>query len=59
MIKIGDKKRGRPIKLDALRRQINIRLTDKELARVYMLADKYGVSRNEAIRIAINKAFDN
>ena len=58
MIKLGDKKRGRPVKSDSKRRRIDVRLSDKELARVYMLAEELGVSCGETLRIALNEYFE-
>lgn len=51
-------KRGRPAKVDSKKRQLCVRFTDKELARIYMMAEEYGVSSNEAVRIAVNKLFE-
>ena len=58
MSEIGKKKRGRPVKSDSKRRRMELRLTDKDLARVYMLAEEYDISRNEVVRMALNKLFN-
>lgn len=58
MVEIEKRKRGRPIKEDARREQLVVRLSKKELARVHMLADAQGVSVNEAMRIMLNDYFE-
>lgn len=52
------RKMGRPISADQALVQLSIRLTPSEIVRVEAIADILGVSRNEALRLALNLGMD-
>lgn len=58
-MELRSRRRGRPVKNDARRNQHVIRLSDKELGRVRMIADSYDISVNEAFRMMLKYYYEN
>lgn len=52
------RRRGRPIKIDARRNYIGVRLSNKEFGRIHAIAETYDISLNEALRIALNQYYE-
>ena len=52
------KRRGRPLRSDARRNRLDVRLSSKELSRAHNIADTYDVSLSEALRIALNQYYE-
>lgn len=53
------KKRGRPLKIDARRNRINVRLSNKELGRVREIGEHYDICVNEVLRMALEYYYEN
>lgn len=58
MVENEKRTRGRPSKRDARHYKIDVRLSSKEVGRVRTIADTYGVSPSEAMRIALNQYYE-
>ena len=54
-----NKKCGRPVKIDARRNRLSLRLSDKELGWVRQIAESYDISFNEVLRLALEHYFRN
>lgn len=55
----NEKKRGRPLKIDARRNRINVRLSNKELGRVREIGEHYDICVNEVLRMALEYYYEN
>ena len=51
------KHRGRPCKLEARRNQILVKVSDRELERIRIVAEEYNISNNEALRMAFDRFY--
>jgi len=56
---MSNSKMGRPIKADARRNDINIRLTEKELQVIKDVAERHNLSRTDAIVNSVKYVNDN
>ena len=59
MIGNDSRKRGRPRKLEARINQVNVKLSNRELERVGLVAERYDISYSEVLRIAFENYFQN
>ena len=53
----NEKHRGRPCKLEARHNQILVKVSDRELERIHIVAEEYHISNNEALRMAFDRFY--